>query len=173
MDMAQIQIRYTFLASHLERRKQRTKVNGSYSNFDDIFRSVPQGSTLGLLLFYICICDLFFEIGDSDIASSASDNTPYTFSSKLDAAFKKPRSHTIKIFEWFPNNRLKSNAEKCNLITSSTLSRGGSRAAATSKMECFVIIINGFQPLTIITEHSILDVAVALDLPLLSSRSSN
>ena len=24
--------------------------------------------------------------------------------------------------------------------------RGGSRAAATSKMECFVIIVNGFQP---------------------------
>ena len=30
--------------------------------------------------------------------------------------------------------------------------RGGSRAAATSKMECFVVIINGFQPLTIITK---------------------
>ena len=28
--------------------------------------------------------------------------------------------------------------------------RGGSRAAATSKMECFVIIVNRFQPLTII-----------------------
>ena len=44
-------------------------------------------------------------------------------------------------------------------------SRGGSRAAATSKMECFVIIVNGFQPLTIITKHSILDVAVVLDPP--------
>ena len=41
--------------------------------------------------------------------------------------------------------------------------RGGSRAAATSKMECFVVIVNGFQPLTIITKHSILDVAAALD----------
>ena len=39
-------------------------------------------------------------------------------------------------------------------------------AAATSKMECFVIIVNGFQPLTIITKHSILDVAAALDPPL-------
>ena len=33
-------------------------------------------------------------------------------------------------------------------------------------MECFVIIVNGFQPLTIITKHSILDVEAALDLPL-------
>ena len=43
--------------------------------------------------------------------------------------------------------------------------RGGSRAAATSKMECFVKIVNGFQPLTIITKRSILDVAAALDPP--------
>ena len=33
-------------------------------------------------------------------------------------------------------------------------------------MECFVTIVNGFQPLTIITKHSILDVATALDPPL-------
>ena len=45
-------------------------------------------------------------------------------------------------------------------------SRGGSRAAATSKMECFVIIVNGWNPLTIITKHSILDVATALNPPL-------
>ena len=48
----------------------------------------------------------------------------------------------------------------CNVI------RGGSRAAATSKMELFVIIVNGFQPLTIITKCSILDVAAVLDPPL-------
>ena len=44
--------------------------------------------------------------------------------------------------------------------------RGGSRAAATSKMERFVIIVNGWKPLTIITKRPILDVAAALDPPL-------
>ena len=34
-------------------------------------------------------------------------------------------------------------------------SRGGSRTAATSKMERLVIIVNGFQLLTIITKRSI------------------
>ena len=43
---------------------------------------------------------------------------------------------------------------------------GGSRTAAISKMEHFVIIVNGFQSLTIITKRSILDVAAALDPPL-------
>ena len=53
-----------------------------------------------------------------------------------------------------------------NLYVSIKRVRGGSRAAATWKMECFVIILNGFQPLTIITKHSILDAAAALDPPL-------
>ena len=44
--------------------------------------------------------------------------------------------------------------------------RGGSRATATSKMELFVIIVNGWKPLTIIIKRSILDVTAALDSPL-------
>ena len=51
--------------------------------------------------------------------------------------------------------------------------RGGSRTATSSKMDLFVITANGFQPLTIITKGSILDVAVVLDPPLVKSFYSN
>ena len=44
--------------------------------------------------------------------------------------------------------------------------KSGSRTAATSKMEGFVIIVNSFLPLTIIKKRSILDVAAILDPPL-------
>ena len=44
--------------------------------------------------------------------------------------------------------------------------RGGSRAAATSKMKLFMIIVNGLQSLAIITKCSILDVAAVLGPPL-------
>ena len=44
--------------------------------------------------------------------------------------------------------------------------RSGSRAAVTFKMERFVIVVNGLQPLTIVTKRFILDVATALDPPL-------
>ena len=44
--------------------------------------------------------------------------------------------------------------------------KGRSRSAATSKMERFAIIVNGWKPLTIIKKQSILDVAAALDPPL-------
>ena len=43
----------------------------------------------------------------------------------------------------------------------------GSTTAATSKMKHFMIIGKGFQPLTIITKCSILDVAAFLDPPLI------
>ena len=41
--------------------------------------------------------------------------------------------------------------------------RGGSRAAATSKMECFVIIVNSFQSLTVITKALHLGCCSSLD----------
>ena len=44
--------------------------------------------------------------------------------------------------------------------------KGGSRTAVTSKMKHFVIIVNGYKSLTIITKRSILDVAAVLDPPL-------
>ena len=50
-----------------------------------------------------------------------------------------------------------------NLTSFLLLIRGGSRTAATSKMERFV---NGYKPLTIIGKRSILDVAAVLDPPL-------
>ena len=47
----------------------------------------------------------------------------------------------------------------CNEVTNFegryTFTGDGSRTAATSQMEHFVIIVNGFQPLTIITKYSI------------------
>ena len=51
-----------------------------------------------------------------------------------------------------------------------TLFTGGFKAAATSKMERFVIIVNGWKSLTIITKRSILDVAAILDPPLRSDK---
>ena len=55
------------------------------------------------------------------------------------------------------------------IISPSLDRRGGSRTAATSKVELFVIIVIDFQPLIIITKSSTLDVAAVLDPPLRSN----
>ena len=48
----------------------------------------------------------------------------------------------------------------------STICKSKSSTAVTSKMERFVIIVNGWKSLTIITKRSMLDVTAALDPPL-------
>ena len=48
------------------------------------------------------------------------------------------------------------------------LTKGGSRTAATSKVDLFMVIVNDWKPLTIITKSSTLDVAAVLDPPLLT-----
>ena len=45
--------------------------------------------------------------------------------------------------------------------------RDRSKTAATSKVELFVIIVNGWKPLSIITKSSTLAVAAVLDPPLM------
>ena len=64
-----------------------------------------------------------------------------------------------------------SKSGKTQKIKYEVIFRGGSRTAATSKMERFVIIVNGWKPLTIITKRSILDVAVVLDPSMISTVS--
>ena len=53
-------------------------------------------------------------------------------------------------------------------LHASQVIRDRSRAAATSKMEDFLIIVKNRKPLTIIKKFTILDVAAALDLPLVT-----
>ena len=48
--------------SYLSNRTQRTKINESYSSWEEILFGVPQGSILGPLQFNIFMCDLFFIV---------------------------------------------------------------------------------------------------------------
>ena len=70
---------------YLSNRKQRTRINNSYSTWMEIVFGVPQGSILGPLLFNIFLADLFFIVNSSDIANFADDNTPYATANEIDS----------------------------------------------------------------------------------------
>ena len=54
-------ISLTHIYSYLSYRKQRTKVNGSFSTWAEITVGDPQGSILGPLLFNIYFYDIFYS----------------------------------------------------------------------------------------------------------------
>ena len=96
------------LHTYLTKRRQRVKINNTYSSWSEILFGVPQGSILGRLLFNIFLCDLFLFVPDIGIANYAYDNTPH--------ATNKQRSDTL--LKCFADNLLIENPEKYHLLVS-------------------------------------------------------
>ena len=84
-----------------------------------ILSGVTQESISGPLLFNIYICDMFFETPENiDFAGYADDNTPYTYSSKIEHVLTNLQGASEKLFPWFSANHLVANAGKCHLTSS-------------------------------------------------------
>ena len=66
------------------------------------------------------LTDLFFILNDVDIASYAGDNTPYVIANDINVVITSLEKASKVLFEWFENNLLKSNADKCHLLVSSS-----------------------------------------------------
>ena len=128
------------IESFLSNRQQRTKINNSLSRYSEIIHVVPQGSILDPLLFNIYICDIFFDIIECDIASYADNNTPYNFDFNLDNVISNLEKSTNSLLNWFRENHMKANADKCRLLASSDES-------CTAKIEYFSIKNNAEQKL--------------------------
>ena len=95
--------------NYLSHRKQRTRVNNSYSEWLAVMFGVPQGSILGPLLFNIFLADLFLIHSDIDIAD---DNTPYHSAKNVEDVIESLERASVSLFRWFENNLLKGNADK-------------------------------------------------------------
>ena len=104
------------LLNYLSNRKQRTKVNSSYSDWYEIIRGVPQGSILGPLLFNLFINDLFLFLERTNICNFADDSTIYRCDSELEIILEDLQ-HDMKILlNWFKINLMKPNSKKVHFM---------------------------------------------------------
>ena len=63
-----------YFRDYLSHRKQKIKINKTFSNWTNILHGVPQGSILCPLLFNIFLCDIFLFISSIDLIEKALIN---------------------------------------------------------------------------------------------------
>ena len=137
LDMASLKLQH----SYLTKRRQRVKINNTYSSCSEILFGVPQGSILGPLLFNIFLCDLFLFVSDIDIANYADDNTPHATDKHLETVLKDLEQGSDTLLKWFTDNLIKANPEKYDLLISTNEKRhlnAGEVEISNSKCEKFL-----------------------------------
>ena len=105
-----------FIHSYLYKRKQRVKVNGSFSEWKYIDQGVPQGSVPGPLLFNIYINDLLIFVPDMDICNYADDTTLYVSDTDTIDILNTLESSISTVASWFTDNCMRLNRDKCHFM---------------------------------------------------------
>ena len=106
--------------SYLKNRKQRVKINTTFSTWTDLISGVPQGSVLGSLLFNIYLNDLFFFLQDVNIYNFADDTTLFVCDETLEIVLDKLEGNSELAIFWFENSYMKLTTDKCHLLVSGT-----------------------------------------------------
>ena len=104
--------------SYLSNRWQRTKINNSFSSWTELLLGVPQGSVLGPILFNIYLNDLFWINDYTEVCNFADDTTFYACDQSLESVLQNLEHDSLLAIEWFDNNYMKLNSDKCHLLIS-------------------------------------------------------
>ena len=77
---------------------------------------VPQGPILGSLLFNIFMCDMFLIINTTFFTGYSDGNSPFAVRGNIADVVKALEEIGENILNWFSNNEIKLNTNKCHLL---------------------------------------------------------
>jgi hypothetical protein len=104
------------IKSYLRDRTQIVRVNGEYSNVNNISIGIPQGSVLSYLLFNIYVND-FLNISIKGDIYSFADDTVMLFNNKsIEVLFDYVNLSLDSVQNWYNNNFLKLHFKRSNYI---------------------------------------------------------
>ena len=96
----------------------KNKANSSFSTSSELLQGVPQGSVLGPILLNIYLNDLFYLTEMTQVCNFADDTTFYVCDKDLNTLINRLEYDTAPAVEWFENNFIKLNQDKCHLLVS-------------------------------------------------------
>ena len=100
------------IKDYLSNRKQCVRVGSSLSNWQNIYKGVPQGSILGPILFNIFLNDIFYFTTNSSLYNYADDNTLSYAHRDINKVISTLESDSIALIDWFSCNQMKANPDK-------------------------------------------------------------
>ena len=104
--------------SYITNRWYRTKINSAFTSWEELTQEVPQGSVLGPLLFNIYLNHLFHLSECTNVCNFVDDTTFYACNKDLSSLINRFEHDGLLAIEWFENNHMKLNQEKCHLLVS-------------------------------------------------------
>ena len=107
---------YKWFCEYLNGRAQVVKHNNTLSNKSDITIGVPQGSVLGPILFTLFVNDIT-QYSETGICNLYADDTiAYCQGNTVQEVQEKLQLCVSKLSEWYSNNKLSVNTNKCEVM---------------------------------------------------------